>query len=281
MKKMFFLIMIAIMVIGCKDEEIIVQTDELDATNSTLSKTREVGMLKFNSAKELQSFVAERVSSKLDLLEEARTFSERGVYNPLLFVYNLEAEEAKEYGIKEKAVPTVASDDDMLLLLLNENGEIQIEDKIFRIDGDFVYSYQEGSGDDIDAFTEKYNAGGIQMKRGESIEFSKALTVYKHDNVVKEERENFVERNQTAFNFFDGNHRMKSRQFHGYWVFYSSIGAKTLVERRKRFLWVTWWKNIRVNNRLQFELTYRVTSTFGFPTLFLNASGNSGCTNCN
>ncbi|WP_442266962.1 hypothetical protein [Tenacibaculum sp. ZS6-P6] len=281
MKKMFFLIMMAIMVIGCKDEEIIKESNETEKLAAISSKGREVGMLRFGSVRELEAFVAERVESKSDLLDEARAFSDKGIYNPLLMVYNLEAEEAKELGIEEKNIPTVASDDDMLLLMLNQDGEIGIEDKIFRIDEDFVYTYVEGGGDEIDTFLEKYNGGGIKMENGQTIEFSKGLTVYKHDNAIKDGRENLVARNQTGFDNFNNNHRMKSRQFHGYWVFYSSIGAKTLVEQRRRFLWWSWWKNIRANNSLQFELSYRVNSTFGFPPVFLNASGSSGCTNCN
>ena len=63
------------------------------------------------------------------------------------------------------------SPDSMLLYLLNANGEIQIEDKIFRIDGDFVYTYIPGYGKKIDEFIEAYMRGDIKIEDGKTVSF--------------------------------------------------------------------------------------------------------------
>ncbi|CAL2095038.1 Vmc-like lipoprotein signal peptide domain-containing protein [Tenacibaculum sp. 190524A05c] len=281
MKKILMLIIIAAIAVSCKDEEIIKESPQ--ETIETEQRKEGKAMLHFDRVEELQSFIKERVSSDIDYLDEARNFSERGLYNPLLLVYNLDAREAEKKGIEEKSIPTVASDDDMLLLLLNEDGEIGIEDKIFRIDGDFVYTYTASGGSgDINNFTEQYNAGKIQMKRGGTLEFSKNLTVYMHDNVKSSEEENFVGRSQTNYQYFSNNYRMRARQFDGYWVFYSSIGSNTKVEERKKFLWWSWWKTAKTDNRLEYELSYEVRSTPGFPPVnfVTTASGFRYC-NCN
>ncbi len=281
MKKFLMLIIIAAIAVSCKDEEIITKSPE--ETIETAQRKEGKPMLHFDRVEELQSFIKERVSSDIDYLDEARSFSEKGLYNPLLLVYNLDSEEADKKGIEEKSIPTVASDDDMLLLLLNENGEIGIEDKIFRIDGDFVYTYTASAGSgDINNFTEQYNAGKIRMKRGGTLEFSKNLTVYMHDNVKSASEENLVARSQTNYQYFSNDYRMRARQFDGFWVFYSSIGSNTKVEERKKFLWWSWWKTVRTDNRLEYEMSYEVRATPGFPPVnfVATASGFRYC-NCN
>ncbi len=269
MKKLFFLIMVSIMVVSCKNEEVV---GIEDTTIQEISSQKETGkkMLHFGNVDELKSFINEKVEGETDFLDEARKYSEQGVYNPLLLVYNLEASEAKELGIEEKAVPTVASDDDMLLLMLNESGEIGIEDKIFRIDGDFVYTYSEGSGNHIDEFNEAYKAGEIRMERGDTYKFSKELSVYMHNNVKVEEES---ARSQTSYGYFSSNYRMRARQFNGFWGFYSSIGANTKVEKRKRVWWWYNWNTVKTYNRLEYNVEYKAESTMGFPTLYLSDSG--------
>lgn len=274
MKKMFLLIMLSIMVIGCQEEEVVTY-DETTQEELSLSKESEVGMLQFGSADELNEFISEQVKSEADLLETAKAYSEKGIYNPLLLVYNLEAEEARALGIEEKEVPTVASNDDMLLLLLNEDGEIGIEDKIFRIDGDFVYTYTGGSSDEVDNFNEAYLSGEIRIEKGETLHFSKNLSVYMHNNDEAEEEKDYVSRGQTGYEYFyNSDYRMRAKQFNGYWGFYSSIGANTKVQKKKKFLWWSSWNTYKATNQVSYEASYKVISFFGFPTRYENVSGS-------
>ncbi|MGG8497787.1 hypothetical protein ACQY1Q_15355 [Tenacibaculum sp. TC6] len=271
MKKLIALIMISIMIISCKEEETLRQekTDEL-----AVLKGEEANMLRFGSIDELKMFVSERQESETDLLDEAKEMSEAGKYNSLLMIYNLEAYEAEKLGINEKELPVVDSNDDMLLLLLNQKGEVAVENKIFRINGEFVYAYTEGFSAYIDEFLASYNGGKIKMEKGETFNYNKELTVYRHNNEVERESE---ARGVTSYQYFNNNYRMKAKQYNGYWLFYSSIGAKTKVEQRKKFLWWSWWKTVKTDNRLEYELSYKVESTFGFPTITLNASGHKYC----
>ena len=266
--------MVATMIISCKEGEII---ENQDNEVKTSLRTEEVNMLRFETVDELKMFISERLENETDLLDEAREMSESGKYNSLLMVYNLEAEEAERLGIQEKEVPLVDSNDDMLLLLLNQNGEVGIEDKIFRINGDFVYTYSAEASYQIDEFLNAYNSGKVKMARGETYQFSKELSVYMHNNVRERSSEELAARSATSYVYFNSNYRMKARQYNGYWVFYSSIGAKTKVEKRKKFLWWTSWNTVKTDNRLQYELSYRVDSTFGFPSIVLNASGHKYC----
>ncbi|MFY7710015.1 hypothetical protein ACOSQB_05280 [Tenacibaculum sp. MEBiC07804] len=274
------LIIIATLAISCKEEEIISESPEETITTSKRKEGK--AMLHFNSVEELKGFIKERVESDIDYLDEARSFSDRGLYNPLLLVYNLSANEAEEKGIEEKSIPTVASNDDMLLLMLNEDGEIGIREKIFRIDGEFVYTYTASSGSgDITNFIEQYKAGKVKIQPGKTIEFSESLTVFMHENSIDKEQ-NYVEKSQTNYQYFSSNYRMKARQFDGFWGFYSSIGSSTKVEERKKFLWWSWWKTAKTDNRLEYDMSYEVRSTPGFPPVnfVATASGSRYC-NCN
>jgi hypothetical protein len=276
MKKILMLILIATLAISCKEKEVISESPEEIKVTSKRNEGK--SMLHFDRVEELKSFIAERVESDIDYLDEAKSFSERGLYNPLLLVYNLDADEAKEKGIDEKSVPTVASDDDMLLLMLNEDGEIGIEDKIFRIDEEFVYTYTASSGSgDINNFIEQYNAGKIKIQPGKTIEFSESLTVFMHEN--GKGQNNYAERSQTNYQYFSSNYRMKARQFDGFWGFYSSIGSNTKVEERKKFLWWSWWRTAKTDNRLEYDMSYEVRATPGFPPVnfVATASGSRYC----
>ncbi|CAM1345286.1 hypothetical protein [Tenacibaculum amylolyticum] len=272
MKKILFLIMIATMVIGCNKNEELIQDVENQSTLEERSTLERKGMLNFRSIEGLQSFIKERSKPDFDHLKEARSFSERRVYNPLLLVYNLKEKEMKSLGIDEREVPSVASDDDMFLLLLNQDGEMGVGDKIVRVDGDFVFTYVDGSAKDIDSFLEKYKSGNIRISRGKTIDFSKNLTVYMHNN--KTETVESDSRGVTSFRFFSGDYRMKARQFDEYWYVYSSIGASTKVQKRSRFLWWTTWGAVYAHNRLEYNATYRVNfNTQGLPPAIRKANG--------
>lgn len=266
--------MLGVVLIGCQTEEETV-LDENSKENIALKEN--VGMLDFETAEELNRFITEHHERETDLLEKAKETSN---YTPLLLVYNLEADEAKEIGISEDEVAEVNTNDEMLLFLLNENGEIGIEGKIFRIDGDFVYTYKQGEGNQIADFLKSYSVGKVKIEKGKTIEFGEGLTVYMHENNEEDYKEDIKARGVTKYEYFNDNYRMKARQYNGSWVFYSSIGASTKVEEKKRFLWWSWWKTAKTDNRLEYEATYRVYSNFGYPTIDRTASGHVYC-NCN
>ena len=283
MKKCFLLLMLGIITISCQnlEDENILGKENLEEVTV---KRGETNMLSFETVKELKGFITQRLESDTDLLEEAKEMSNSGRYNPLLLVYNLEAEEADKLGINAKEVAEVNSDDNMLLFLLNEKGEIAIKGKIFRIDGEFVYSYTEGYENEISAFLEAYSSGKVKVEKGNNIDYSKELNVYAHTNTKKEESKEVAARSATSYGYFDGNHRMRARQFNGFWGFYSSIGANTLVQKKKKFLWWSWWKTVKTDNRLKYNVAYKSNVTPGYPgypsSINVAKTGNKYC-NCN
>lgn len=255
------------MIFGCKDTTI-ENLEEATQENSVANKFKEkTGILKFENFDELGAFIEKRIESKEDLLDKAKEFSEEGRYNPLLLIYNLEADEAEKLGIKEEKVAKVASYDDMLLLLLNENGEIQVSEKIYRINGDFVYEYQEGASEEIKLFLEQYTSGKISLEREQTLEFSEKLTVYMHNNKEVEEGSDYVSRGDTQHQFLSNTNwrfRMRAKQFDGYWYFYSSIGASTEVLERKRFWFITYWTRVVTDLRLDYRMSYRARAIHPF-----------------
>lgn len=270
--------MLGLVLIGCENQEETILEETIK--EEIVLKEDTSGMLSFETAEALNSFIAERHEREADLLEEAKEMSQSGIYNPLLLVYNLEADEAEALGLNEEEVAVVNTNDPMLLFLLNENGEIAIEGKIFRIDGEFVYSYKVGNENQIASFIKGYTAGKIKILKGKTIEYGEGLTVYMHENEGENYREDVKAKGVTTYDYFSNDYRMKARQYSGSWVFYSSIGSSTKVEKRKKFLWWTSWNTARTDNRLKYELTYRVYSNFGFPTVDRTASGHVYC-NCN
>ena len=283
MKKYFLVLMLSIIAIACQNEQ---DQDIIgkEKQETLVTKNNESKMLRFETIKELKNFINIRLESDSDLLEEAKEMSTSGKYNPLLLVYNLESDEAERLGINEEEVANVSSDDNMLLFLLNQNGEIAIQGKIFRIDGEFVYTYTEGFSNRIGEFLEEFNAGKIKIEKGKRIDYTKELNVYAHTNTNKNSNEAVKARGATSHKYFDSNHRMRARQFNGFWGFYSSIGANTLVQEKKKFLWWSWWKTVRTDNRLEYNMAFRSSVTPGYPgypsSLNVAKSGHKYC-NCN
>ncbi|WP_275314622.1 hypothetical protein [Tenacibaculum bernardetii] len=281
MKKYFLVLLLSIVAIACQDEQ---GQDIIEKEKVLATKNNESKMLRFKTVKELRFFINDRLESDSDLLEEAKEMSSSGRYNPLLLVYNLESEEAERLGINEKEVANVSSDDNMLLFLLNEDGEIAIQGKIFRIDGEFVYTYTEGSSSIIADFLKEYNSGNIKLEKGKRMDYTKELNVYAHTNTNKNIKEELEARGVTVHGYFDSNHRMRARQFNGFWGFYSSIGANTLVQEKKKFLWWSWWKTVKTDNRLEYNMAFRSNVTPGYPgypsSINVAKSGHKYC-NCN
>ncbi|CAM1335084.1 hypothetical protein [Tenacibaculum aestuariivivum] len=283
MNKYLLLLMLSIITIACQDNED-ENIDKKEQLEISAAKEGNINMLRFETVKDLKIFIKKRLELDADLLEEAKDMSSSGRYTPLLLVYNLEANEAEKLGINKNEVAEVNSDDNMLLFLLNEKGEIAIKGKIFRIDGEFVYSYNEGYSNDINFFLEEYNLGKIKLEKGSNIDYTKHLNVYAHTNTKKEFNKNLQARGVTSYGYFDNNHRMRAKQFNGFWGFYSSIGANTLVQQKKKFLWWSWWKTARTDNRLKYNVAFRSSVTPGYPgypsSINVAKTGNKYC-NCN
>ena len=221
MKKVFLLIMMTIMMISCQEEEVISSEKSITTKEIYLEEEKEeVGMLSFKSSDELYSFVENNEGA--DLLELAKKYSEKGIYNPLLLAYASEKED----------VPVVNTQSSLLLLLLNEDGEIGIEDKIFRIDGDFVYTYtanDDGEGaETIANFLKEYNAGGIKLKEGGTIEYDN-ITVFRHENGVEK-----TGKSAKAFNVnttsINTTTTLRGVGADEYWFFISFVWFSTNVE---------------------------------------------------
>ncbi len=266
MKKIIVLMMMAMLVIGCQEGEVI--SEENITIESGIQKSEEVGMLSFESFKELNSFVEEY--KEADLLEKAKGFAKQGNYTPLLLVYSLTEEEAGSYNLDKENVAKVNTQNSMLLFLLNKNGEIAIEGKIFRIDGDFVYSYTSGNGNDVDTFEEEYSKGGIKIKEEGTYKYGKDLSVYKHTNYVTEKDASLAGRmTQSGYNYINNNLRLRGIQFDEYWWFISFIGSATIVEKKVQILFWSQWVPTASENRLNYDMGYQVDFVSGGPSLNL------------
>ncbi len=284
MKKLVTLLLVSAFLFACSTDEAIedLQQNETDALNLTQERRANTEtpseILEFGSFEELESFIRELQDSNKDLLDEARRMSEEANYNSLLFIYETDLARLDEMGIKMENVAIVNSFDAMLHLLLNQQGEIKVANEIFRINGEFVYQYTEGSGNQIDRFLEDYNAGSVQIGKGRSLRISDELLVYRHNNNENIEEE--LERGVTQYDYFTGgDFRVKSRQFNGYWWFYSSIGSSTKLQQRKRywfFGWRTRWDTVKRYNRLQYQLEYTANG-IGIPTTVHSAEGFEYC----
>ncbi|MEZ4874272.1 MAG: hypothetical protein R2793_02145 [Flavobacteriaceae bacterium] len=268
---------------GCvKDEDVLSTTN--DSVEANLSQKSSAVMLKFDSFDAFESFISQRVEANSDLNDEAEMMSNEEGYHSLLLIYNLNLAELDDLGIDPNDVAIVNSYDSMLHLLLNKNGEVNIEGHVYRINGEFVYQYEDGFGYQIDEFLNEYNAGNIDIEIGTSIEYGENLIVYRHNNNENIEEE-ILGRSATADTYFTGGqYRMKSRQFNGYWLFYSSIGASTHVEQRKRYWFFGWhyyWDTVKRDNRLRYELSYTATDVINTSSSITGYDGGLTVCNCN
>ncbi len=267
-------------------EELQQETDSLNLTqerNTDAESSAE--MLEFGSFDELEAFISQLQESDADLLDEAMSMSAESGHHSLLYIYDADLATLDELGIRMEDVAVVHSYDDMLHLLLNQNGEVKVANQIYRIDGEFVYQYAEGSSNQISTFLANYNAGEIRLEKGDSEQISEELLVYRHNNdeditgdLDREATEN--ERGVAAYDYFSGGqYRMRSRQFNGYWWFYSNIGFSTKVQQRKRYWFFGWryyWSTVQRYNRLNYEVSYTGNGV-GYPSYVNNAQGAKDC----
>lgn len=267
-------------------EEIQQENDSLtltDARNAEAESSAEI--LDFASFGDLENFIRELQDSDADLLDEAMSRSNETGYHSLLYIYDADLAMLDEKGIDMEQVPIVHSYDDMLHFLLNQNGEIKVANQIFRIDGEFVYQYEQGAGDQISNFLANYNSGEIRLEKGESEQISEQLLVYRHNNdeditgdLDKEATED--QRGVTHYDYFTGGQfRMRSRQFNGYWWFYSNLGFSTKVQQRKRYWFFGWryyWSTVKKYNRLEYEITYTGNGV-GYPSYTNSVGGFEYC----
>ncbi|MFC4632362.1 hypothetical protein ACFO3O_00470 [Dokdonia ponticola] len=290
MKKIVTLVLISAFIFACsKDdmvEEVQQDTDSLtqtEARNAEAESPAEI--LDFASFDELENFIRELQDSDTDLLDEAISRSAETGYQSLLYIYDADLATLDEKGIDMEKVPVVHSYDDMLHLLLNQNGEIKVANQIFRIDGEFVFQYEQGASDQISSFLDNYNTGEIRLEKGESQQISEELLVYRHNNdeditgdLDKEATEN--QKGVTAYDYFSGGqYRMRSRQFNGFWLFYSNVGFSTKVQKRKRYWFFGWryyWGTVKKYNRLNYNVVYTAHGTWAI-TYTAEAQGAKDC----
>lgn len=282
MKKLVFIFCTVLLFVSCDKEELSVQDSE-NALEEVNSKAASTDMLEFESMDSFKSFVASNM--EVDLLDKTREMAAEGFYS-LLFLYESNLAELSELRIEPESIAQVHSYDDMLHFFLNKDGEVAIEDKIFRIDGDFVYTYNRGFGADIDRFLADYQSGRVSIERGETLEFTENLSVFMHENdePIESNEASAPERGVTITDNFANcsgyGFRMKSRQFNGFWGFYSSIGSSTFVQQRKRYWFFGWryyWSTVKKYNRLQYGLEYYVDVLYGGPDFTDSASGHVYC----
>lgn len=276
MKNILRMAMYSLLFVACTQDDI---TIENDVTNANTEQKINESMLVFESQDQLKKFIAYRLESKTDLLEEARTDFEEKERLSLLVVYNsLEKEEAEQLKLNREEIAKVDSPDSMLLYLLNANGEIQIEDKIFRIDGDFVYTYTLGYGKKIDEFIEAHMAGDVMIEDGKTISFGENLTVYKHMN--RRQQEIAAKSTTEEIHEFNGRRaRMIARQWNGHWAFYSSIGSVTKTQEWSQVLWWSQWKDVKTDNRLEFTASWYAKDFFEVSPRIKSKSSHNYC-NC-
>ncbi|WP_299432003.1 hypothetical protein [uncultured Aquimarina sp.] len=272
MKNILRVVVCSLLLIGCTQDDILIENEAIVTTNET-EKASESSMLSFESEDEFKEFIAQKMKLKNNLQEEARTaFEEEGRLSLLLVYNSLEKEEAERLGLKKEDVAVVDSPDSMLLFLLNENGEVRIKNTIYRIDGDFVYSYTPGFGKNINEFITANAEGDVRVEAGETINFGKNLTVFKHTNGKKKLAAKTTTREIHEFN--GRKARMISKQWYGHWAFYSSIGAVTKTQEWSQVLFWSQWKDVKTDNRLEFDMTYTKKEAFTSPLAFGKKSHN-------
>ena len=271
MRKIIYLcfLSIALLSVSCDREDSFI--DNPDGTSKVQEKRPDDDMLHFNSMDEFKSYISEYLDSDTDLLEEAKREAQEGVRVPLLLLYNLNLTQLDSMKVDRKKVAIVNSYDDMLHFLLNRNGEISIEDFVYRINGDFVFKYTMGASGEITSFMRKFTNGEIRMKKGETLEYSSNLDVFMHENnesieedisntilynaeeneggnTTGKDSKSTVEKNNksiyTYYTYFSsGNTRMIAKKYYGSWMFYTSLGASTKTQRKISYYWWHWtWK---------------------------------------
>jgi hypothetical protein len=290
MKKLLTLLLMSALLFACSKEDAVEEiqqdTDSLNLTEERRAEAESsTEILEFGSFDELESFVRELQNSDADLLDEAISMSAERGHHSLLYIYDTDLATLGELGIEMEEVAVVHSYDDMLHLLLNQNGEVKVANQIFRIDEEFVYQYEQGAGEQISSFLASYNAGDIRIEKGESVQVSEELLVYYHNNneditgdLDREATEG--QRGVTHYDYFSGGqYRMRSRQFNGYWWFYSNVGFSTKVQKRKRYWFFGWryyWGTVTKYNRLNYEVSYTGNGV-GYPSYTNNAQGFRYC----
>lgn len=286
--KLITIFSLILSIVSCTTEDIKTEKS-LENFDHNLGKESTSIMLRFGSTDEMKNYIEEKFNSERDLVEEAEYDVENNGRIPLLLVYNLEEEgDVDRLGLDTSTIPTVDSPDDMLLYLLNERGEIAIEDYIFRVDGEFVYRYHQGYGNDIKEFLELYDSNEIRIEPEKVLNFSEHLSVYKHNNVPTLKNNNTSKNftNHYFTNSFNGSDKYMVSQFwnNRFW-FYQSIGAATSIKRPKKWyeFWYFWGDPIvKADNRLKYNLSFTFTpiAILGSAnTLYYN--GYNDCNNCN
>ncbi len=274
MKKVFLLIMMAIMVIGCKEEEVVTTIEQEQAV---IQQRIGKDILQFRSFDEVEGYIKEKNSA--DLLAEAKENAQEKGFLSLLLLYNISGEEAEKLNIKEQKLPKVNSNSPLFLSILNQNAEVIIDDKIYRIDEDFVYTYRSGSGDEIDDFKEKYNADRLELKTEVPYDYSKNLSVYKHKNKKVEARTLAAKPSQFGSTNITNNVRLRGAVFNENWGFVNFLGGSTWVERRVSFLFFSFWVPTISNNSLNYDLLVDINSYSGAPTQTVAVGGSWNGTN--
>ncbi|SNR15223.1 hypothetical protein [Tenacibaculum jejuense] len=269
MKKVFLLIMITIMAIGCKEEEVVTN---LEQEEIAFQQRDEYDILEFKSFDELGAYIKEKNSA--NLLEEAKESAKEKGFLSLLLLYNISGEEAKELGIERTELPAVKSNSSLFLSILNKDGEVIIDDKIYRIDEDFVYTYRAGSGDEINDFKEKYRAGKIEIKSEVDYQYSKGLSVFKYKSKK-------IEARTTQFGSvnINNNVRLRGAVFNENLGFINFVGGSTWVERRISFWFFSFWVPTISDNSLNYDLLVDVNPYSGAPSQTVATGGSWNGTN--
>ncbi len=283
MRKVVSILLLSVFFIACSNDDGLQETSSVNATGNS-SKQRESKMLRFDSKEELDRFISEKVESEVDLIDESRRELETGERLSLLLTYTLEAKEAERLELNKETIPVIETYDDMILYLLNENGEISISNYIYRIDGEFVYKYKEGYSSQINEFLEAYKANEIRVEPEKVIPFGKGLSVFKHKNEILEETKLYAKKGSSNYHaeYFNGaNVRMVAKNWiSNFWIFHS-IGASTEVQKENRFLWWSWYAPTRTDNRLKYNVSFTVAPFAGLGSAStLTRTGNVYC-NCN
>ncbi len=276
MKQFFKMAIFSLLITACSQDDTVTETHSIEETKETESQTIKAidsAMLSFASEDEFREFIKNRIENKENLLEEARTvFEKEGRLSLLLIYKSLEKTEAEKLGLKKEDIAIVDSPDSVLLSMLNSKGELRIGRHIFRIDGDFVYTYTSGNSSEIIKFIEAYNAREIEIKSGTTITFGDNLKVYKHKNTVEQAKANTNEKEIILFN--GRKARMIARQWTGFYPHYSSIGSVTKTQVWSKVLWWSQWKDVKTDNRLEFDMTYTKKEAFTAPLAFGKKSHN-------
>ncbi len=143
---------------------------------------------------------------------------------------------------------TIIIDDHLLLTVLDPNLEMQVGDRIYRVQKNFAFSYAVGHYDQVEEFNA--NSNEYELPDEELYVINDHLSVAKHSTVELDERLwifGYGWRTNAKHRSYGHHRNMKSVQWETNLFFYRSIGVKTKYEEKRGWWIFKVWQNVNTD----------------------------------